>query len=209
MSEAHLLPTAALAALEAALNRYLALDPESLERLRPLAGRVVAVEVVGAGVTLHLLPVVDGIRLYGAFDGEAEATLRGTPVALLRLGRGAAPEAAGVTMAGDTALAEAVRRTLVEAEIDWEGHLARLTGEGVAHRVGDFAREMQAWREKVATNIRRDIAAHFQEERRDLPTRPEVDAFYSEVERLRADTERLEARWERLVAGRGPGATSA
>ena len=46
------IPDAALAGLETALNRYIALDPEGAARLTPLHGRLIAIELAGFGTRL-------------------------------------------------------------------------------------------------------------------------------------------------------------
>jgi ubiquinone biosynthesis protein UbiJ len=46
------------------------------------------------------------------------------------------------------------------------------------------------------------MGEYLTEESRDLPARPEVDAWLEEVDRLREDVDRFEARLARLEPGR-------
>lgn len=204
MSEVWLLPTAVLAALEAALNRALALDPETAGRLAELEGRVIAIELRGLEQTLYLLPTVDGVRLFGHYEAEPDTTLSGTPFALARVGMG--PAGAGlfsgeVTLRGDTELGQRVKAILGGMEIDWEEHLARYSGDIVAHQVGNLFRGLRDWGRQARTDLGRDLADYLQEERHWLPARSEVEAFGREVETVRDDVERLEARLRRLEQG--------
>jgi ubiquinone biosynthesis protein UbiJ len=77
--------TLGYASLEAALNSYLALDPEARAQLAQLHGRVIALELVGPGIRLYLLPAPDGIKLLERFEGEPDCLLSGTPLALARM----------------------------------------------------------------------------------------------------------------------------
>ena len=80
-----LLPQAGLAVLEKAINTALAMDPETLARLGKLEGRVVAVDLQGPGVTLFLLPGVEGFRLMGHYEGDPDTTLsaNGLPLSVV------------------------------------------------------------------------------------------------------------------------------
>lgn len=204
MSEVWLLPTAVLAALETACNRALALDPESAARLAGLEGRVVAIDLQGLEQTLYLLPVADGVRLFGEYEGEPDTVLSGTPFALARMGAG--PTGTGlfsgeVTVRGDTELGQQVRAILAGLEIDWEEHLSRYTGDIVAHQVGNLLRGLRDWGRQARADLERDAVDYVQEERRLLPSRAEADAFAEAVTTARDDVERLEARIKRLERG--------
>ncbi|HKJ76293.1 MAG TPA: SCP2 sterol-binding domain-containing protein [Gammaproteobacteria bacterium] len=204
MSEVWLLPTAVLAALETALNRALALDPETAERLAGLEGRVIAIELRGLEQTLYLLPLADGVRLFGEYEGEPDTVLSGTPFALARMGAG--PTGTGlfsgeVTLRGDTELGQRVKAILGGLAIDWEEHLSRYTGDILAHQAGNLFRGLRDWGRQARADLERDAVDYVQEERRLLPTRAEVDAFAEDVATARDDVERLEARIKHLERG--------
>ncbi len=201
MSAVTLLPQTALAVLESAINAALALDPETRARLGALEGKVIAVELQGPDITLFLLPGADGFRLMGHFEGVPDTRLCGTPLALLRLGSGKPGEgmfSGAVKIEGDVELGQRVQRILGGLDIDWEEHLSRLTGDVVAHQLGNMVRGLLRWGEQAATNLERDLADYVQEERRDLPPRWEVDEFLAGVDQLRSAVDRLEARLRRL-----------
>jgi ubiquinone biosynthesis protein UbiJ len=54
------------------------------------------------------------------------------------------------------------------------------------------------WGRDTAAALQTDLAEFWQEETRELPSRPEVDAFGRDVDRLRADCDGLEARVREL-----------
>lgn len=200
------IPTLVTVAIEAAINQVLALDPDTLERLRALNGKVIAIELQGLDVTLYLIPTDAGLSVFGHFEGEPDTTLRGTPVGMLRMGlaenAGDSFFAGDVEISGDVELGTQFRDILDDLDIDWEEHLSHITGDVVAHKVGNLLRDAVDWGRKTLDTLGRDGAEYLQEESRDLPTRGEMEAFLAAVDTLRSDVDRLEARIKRLEARR-------
>ena len=82
------LPASAISGLEAAVNRYLRLDPETGPRLAALSGRIIEMALDGLDLSLFILPDVGGIRISDRIEGEPDTVLRGTPLGMMRLGLG-------------------------------------------------------------------------------------------------------------------------
>lgn len=196
-----------LAALEAAINAALRLDPETFQRLRGFGGRVVALEFRGTPLNLYLLPGADGVQLLSAFEAEPDATLSGSPLALLRFGAGGGGLFGGeVTIRGDVELGRRFKALLEGLQIDWEEHLSHLVGDVAAHQLGNLARGVAGWGRAGLDALARDAGEYLQEERRWLPHPRPVRGWMAEVDRLRGDLDRLEARVERLRHRLAPGA---
>ena len=200
------IPVIVTAAIEAAINQVLALDADTLERLRALNGKVIAIELQGFDVTLYLIPTDAGLSVFGHFEGEPDTTLRGTPVGMLRMGlaenAGDSFFAGDVEISGDVELGIQFREILDDLDIDWEEQLSHITGDVVAHKVGNLVRDAFDWGRKTLDTLGRDGAEYLQEESRDLPTRCEMEEFLGQVDSLRSDVDRLEARIKRLEARR-------
>jgi len=197
-----MLGVAAMAGLEQALNAALALDPKTLERLARLQGRVIAIELSGTGIRLLLAPEQSGLRLMSHYDGTVDTTLRGAPFALLRMGTGRTGEGmfkGGVEIDGDVELGQQIQRVFEKLDIDWEEHLSRLTGDIVAHQVGNAVRGLFAWGERSAEHLGQDTADYLQEETDILPVPWEVEGFIEAIDALRSDVDRMEARVKRLA----------
>lgn len=196
------LPTLVCASLEAAVNRVLRLDPDTLARLTALSGKVIAVELRGLNTALYLVPEKSGLNVFSRFDGEPDTALRGTPLALARMGlekhAGDSLFAGDVEIIGDTELGQEFREILDGLDIDWEEQLSLVTGDAVAHQIGNAVRSASAWGKKTLETLSRDAAEYLQEESRDLPNRGEVESFLTDVDELRSDVDRLEARIKRL-----------
>jgi ubiquinone biosynthesis protein UbiJ len=191
--------------LEAVLNRNVAASRRAQSLARQLDGRVMSLTVDGTPIAIHFRAEGGRLAVRSRHDGTADASLSGTPIALLAL---AGPKAegalrtGGVRIEGDAEVAEKFRDLLAEAQPDFEEELARVIGDVGARRIANVARDLFDWGRKAAGSFAGSVVEYLQEEGRDVPTRVEVDEFLEGVDRLRDDTERLEARLGRLEAGR-------
>jgi len=194
----------ALAALEQVINRLIGLDPFTAKQLARFHGRVIAIEVIGLGITLYFVPGHDGnLQILGSIEDEPDCKLSGTPLDLMRSSdsqQGAAQLFAGrVTISGDTELAHRFGEALAGLDIDWEEQLARLVGDIPAHEIGHRVRKGARWARQSSHLLSQDLAEYLTEEARLLPTRYEVEEFLHGVDQLRDDAERLSARVQRLT----------
>ncbi|MDX1653869.1 MAG: SCP2 sterol-binding domain-containing protein [Candidatus Competibacteraceae bacterium] len=189
--------TLSAATLETALNRILALDPESQARLARLDGKVIALDIQGLNLSLFLLPGPDGVLVQSDYGGQIHVTLRGTPLGLARLSREgrAGP---GTQLVGDTQVGREFNDLITGLDIDWEEQLSRLVGDATAHQTGRLLRGLTAWGRSSLTTLSHNLGEYLTREARDLPPRRALEGFLDEVDRLRDDVERLEVRIERL-----------
>ena len=196
------LPTAVTAAIEVAVNQVLQLDEDTVARLAGLQGKVIAIEFSGLDVALYLVPESEKISVYGRFEGDADTVLRGTPVALMRMGlvkhAGDVLFSGDVKISGDVELGQEFSEILDGLDIDWEEHLSHITGDMVAHKVGNFVRDIFAWGQQTTDTLGQDVAEYLQEESEALPNRDEVENFISQVDVMRTVVDRMEARVQRL-----------
>lgn len=187
--------------LESTLNRGLSDSRKAQALCRQLDGRVMSLTVQGTPLAFFLKAEGGRIALAPRHDGAADASLSGTPIALLAL---AGPKAegalrgGGVRIEGDAEVAQKFRELLAQAQPDFEEELARVVGDVAARRVANVARGFLDWGRKASDSLATNVVEYLQEEGRDLPTRVEVEEFLSDVDRLRDDTGRLEARLARL-----------
>jgi ubiquinone biosynthesis protein UbiJ len=187
------------------LNRNVADSRRAQALLRQLAGRVMSLTVAGTPLALFFRADRGRPTISSRHDGTADASLSGTPLALLALagpkGEGAL-RGGGVRIEGDAEVAQRFRDLLTEAQPDFEEELARNIGDVAARRVANAARDLFGWGRKAADSFTGSVVEYLQEEGRDLPTRVEVDEFLEGVDRLRDDAERFEARLARAEASR-------
>jgi len=203
------LPPAALSGLEFTLNQYLRLDPDTLDRLAPLTGKVIAIEITGFDAVLHLLPGSGGIQVRGDFPEAPDTILRGSALGLFRLGIAADGSDAlfqhDVEISGDVGLGQEFKAILQGIDIDWEEELSHLVGDVAAHQAGNLARGVGAWGRQSLRTLELDIGEYLHEEARLLPQRDEIETFAAEVDGLRSDVDRAEQRVQRLQRKAGEG----
>lgn len=194
--------------LEAAFNRYLGMDPAAGARLASLDGRVIALELRGLDLKLVFRVQGQGIAFIEAPDQIPDTVLRGTPIGIARLGIGRG-NATGtlfsgdVEISGDVETGQAFKAVLDAIDIDWEEQLARLTGDVLAHQLGNAARHTGRWLDHARLTLEQDLSEYLQEELRVVPTRIEIENLIEDIGRLGMDADRLEARLRRLLAARG------
>jgi len=202
VSEEQSIPTPLLLALEQTVNHLIALDPEGAQRLQSLQGRVICIELKGFGTRIYIIPAAKNLRIFGAYDTEPDCIIRGSAVALARMGLANHKEdslfSGQVQVDGDTGLSQEFGDFIAGLDIDWEEQLSRLTGDPIAHQVGSSVRNAGRWGHRSFDILAEDLKDYLQEEGRVLPTRYELNAFLNDVDTLRDDTERLTARIKRL-----------
>lgn len=190
------------AALETALNRYLALDSQVGKLLHPLAGKVIAITVLPFGETLYLCPSRDNIQVLDAYPNPPDAHLAGTPWALGLMGISNQPMQAlfsgSVRIDGNIHVGQRFQDLFKRLDIDLEPKLARYTGEHFANGLFGLIRSGQDWGRQSFETFEQNLSEFLQEETRELPSAPELAIFFRQVDTLRTDYDRLQSRIERL-----------
>jgi ubiquinone biosynthesis accessory factor UbiJ len=186
-----------LTPLEALLNRNIAASAAARSLCKRLDAKVLAVHVEGLPLSIYFRSQGTSMTLDTQHEGEANATLTGTPLSFLRL-VGPSPEAAfrggTVQIQGDAEVAQTFSELLKQARPDVEEELSRVIGDVAAHQVGNVARSALSFARRASDTLRQNVAEYLQEESRDLPSRTEADEFIAGVDKLRDDAERCEAR---------------
>jgi ubiquinone biosynthesis protein UbiJ len=187
--------------LESILNRNIADSRKAQAVCRQLDGRVMSLTVQGTPLAFYFKSDSGRVTLATRHEGPADASLSGTPIALLALAGPRAEGAlrgGGVRIEGDAEIAQKFRDLLAQAQPDFEEELARVIGDVAARQVANVARGFLGWGRKASDSFATSVVEYLQEEGRDLPTRIEVEEFLAGVDRLRDDVERLEAHLARL-----------
>lgn len=186
------------ASIESALNQYLSLDPLALSRFSSLEGKIIAIEIKGLNKALCLFPSTDGFMVLTDFDGEADATISGTPIALVKMGLAKDPKdvlfSGEIVITGDTAVASKFNHLLSQLDIDWEEMLAQNIGDIAAHKLGSLFHNANQWFSRSSNSIILDSGEYIQEEVHLSPSNAELRKFVNKVDGLREATDRLAAK---------------
>lgn len=193
-------------ALESALNRALALDPDTRARIGALDGRAVTLDFAGdsgrPAPALRLLVDGERLRVGPAFEGDSALRVAATPASLVAMalarGRDGALAPGRVQIAGDAELARRLEQIASRFEPDFDEAFARAFGDIAGPPIARALRGAFAWSRDAAGAFARDTAEFLTEEGRDLVARAELDGFLDDVDGLRERGDRLAARVERL-----------
>jgi ubiquinone biosynthesis protein UbiJ len=198
-------------ALEAALERALALDPETRAGLAALDGRSLELALEAPPVALRL--TVDGGRLQvGPVDAgnEADLGVRATLSALLAqlppLRRNDAPPVGRMRISGDADLARRLQRLAERFDPDWQQPFVAVLGEVLGVQVANAVAAGLRHARDAGRDLADTAAEYLTEESHDVVPRAELDAFHDAVDTLRDDAARLAARVARLRTAAAAGA---
>lgn len=188
-------------ALELALNRLVALDPDTGAALAKLEGRRIGLALEAPPVALELA-VVQGRLTVGPPQDEPDlgvrATISGVLSQLPFLRPPGAPPVGKVRINGDAELARQLQRLAERFDPDWDKPFADLLGPVFGPQAARVLREALRTGAGVARGLSRDAVDYLVEERRDIVGKAELEAFHDDVDALRDRVERLAARLARL-----------
>jgi len=189
--------------IEAAINRYLALDPEMLDKLAQFNGKVIKLEITGINKVLYMLPNDRGIQVLIEYEGPVDTVLRGTPVSLFKMGL--VSNAANlllkgeIEITGDTRLGHQFKNVFSQMDIDWSEPLAKLLGDSLAYQTQQTGTKFAIWVKESVKSVSTSLSEYLQEESRDVVTGTELNIFNETVDQLRNDVDRLQAKVNAIV----------
>ncbi len=183
------------------MNRTLRLDPDGMQRLGELQGKVILLELAEAATPLRLyvIPAEDGVRLRRDHERLPDVTISGTATVFLNQFFRGPTISDALTIRGDVDLGQRFQRLLSQLDPDWEEGLARVVGDIPAHQLARLARGVFHWAREAVRTFALDGAEYLKEEAFVLAKRERVEEFLRDVDRLRADADRLEKRLARLT----------
>ena len=189
--------------LQQLLNNLLRQDPETLNELPALAGKVIQVELLNtAQPAINLLIEERGIRIETEYVGDADVLIRATPLNLLAYlrasGEGRPAVAGNLEIRGDLGLAQDFQRLMRGFEIDPEEQAARLLGDTLARKAANAAHISAGFLRQLKNKIELDLSEYALYETELLPERDEIEHFNQAVDTLRDDVERLKQRVYKL-----------
>lgn len=201
-------------ALEAALNRALALDEDTRASLAKLDGRSVALHLASPPLALQLRVEGERLRVGPADAAEApdlavRSTLAGVLSqlpGLLGAARGSStPPAGRLRIEGDAELAQQLQRLAKRFDPDWQRPFATVFGDVLGVQVANAVAGALKHARVAGRDLAETTAEYVVEESRDVVGRDELNAFHDDVDVLRDDVERIAARIGRLQAHAGAG----
>lgn len=193
-----------LAAMETALNQLFAMDPETFKRLERFKGRIIAFHITDMEQTLYFFPDQQGLQIISHYEGDADTVISGSMMAFARMAmadektKTSAVFKGDISIAGDIALGQHFQSLFKQLDIDWEEHVSHITGDVIAHSLGNVARGFFGWGKEAFNSLTMDVSEYVQYETRDVASGPEINHFNAQIDQIRSDVDRAEARINRL-----------
>lgn len=186
-----------------ALNSYVALDPESKERLQRLQNKVITIELLPLHLSLQCIFLDNRIQVNGNETLVSDATIRGTPLQML--GVMITKEnrhkffAEDIVIEGNAEVAQQVIHLFDQLDIDWEEQLSQIIGDSGAHHLGNFLRDVKSFIKKTDASVTNNINEYLHEELQWLPSREALQDLFKDIDDVRMATDRLEAKITQLT----------
>lgn len=189
--------------LEAALNRALALDPDTRDGLRALDGRSVALHVAAPRIALQITVAGDRLQVGPVSDGnDADLSVRSTLGGLISqlpfFRNDNAPPVGKLRIEGDADLARRLQRLAERFDPDWQQPFAAVFGDVVGVQIANAVRSALSHARDAGGALAANAAEYVTEESRDVVARDELNAFFDDVDTVRDGVERIAARVARL-----------
>ena len=194
--------TLVLSGLEAAINRALTLDPSIRDALTPLHNKHIKIEFTDLHAAFFLSFQENHIAVLEDLHQPANTIISGTLRSFLIVAMNKGSQSAvfqnNMTVSGDIAIAEKLSSLFKHIQIDWEAHLAQLTGDTLAHQIAYHTKQLKNVTHRIVGQLKNTVKDYVFHEARYLPTTEDIEQLYLDIAVLKQDTERLEARIKRL-----------
>ena len=190
--------------MEIAMNKILSLDPGYQDKLKTISGSVIAISFTDWEMHLFLLPDDHQFTVLSTYEGEVDVKLCGKSWDFFHMGINQSSSPAtpvvnsNIRFEGDVATGQKFAQLFSELNIDWEESLADVTGDIIAHRTANIARQAGSWLKEIFNTSQENVTEYLQEELRVTPTKIEIENFYDDLADLRADAERILAKFQLL-----------
>jgi ubiquinone biosynthesis protein UbiJ len=191
-----------LPGLEALLNRYLRLDPDTIKRIAKLQGKTIEINISDWNITFFIAPTQDGLQLNTQTPQTPDCIIHGKLFDLIQSVQSNQKKARlsqrKIFIRGDIHIAEALQEILKRMDIDWEEHFSHYLGDSLAHKSVSLLKQAQNLVSRSLNLFKENFRDFIHEEAELSPTPEIVEDMYQKISTLRDDTERLEARVQRL-----------
>ncbi len=196
------LVTVFTATLESLCNQALTCDPGSQQTLRKLSGKVISIEASAPALAFFIVANTDGtLSLMSHHEGPVTTRIRGQLTNLLNMAFN--PDSSSLSqhnieVIGSTGLLIDLQAVLQNLDIDWEDALNQKIGDALGHPIASGLRQVGQFFNERSQTIKRLSAEYIEQELRLVPSKPELQDFYRQVDELRLASDRAEARLQQL-----------
>ena len=203
MTNASLTKNLLLASIEEGIQKTLAMDSSTRQKLALMQDFTLQVTIKGFDVSFYVILSQGQISLAGYSESYIDCSLSGYPTQLLNLFKrsetGQPDLDPGVRVEGNRDILLELYEIFSKAEPDYEAELARWLGPVAAHQVGRTLRSGARWLRSSTESLTANLKLYIQEESQLFPHPLEVEEFYEEITRLESRVADLAVDVERLT----------
>lgn len=195
----------ALTGITRLINGLLELDPKTPARMRPLLGKTLQLEILNTPILLlfYFQFHATGLSISQNHDGEIQASIKGTPEALLNsllsLKEKKLQFPNDILIEGEIEVIQGFSQLAQELDIDWEEQLSYFCGDIIAHWIGVQIRNVCNFADYAYITATKNLTEYLQEELYLMPGKEEMEDFFEDIAILRNDAERSQAKIQRLL----------
>jgi len=197
-------------ALEQALNRVLALDPDTQAAISKLDQRRIQLALEAPAIALEISVDGNQLRVGPVQEEEADLGIRSTISGALSqlpfFRSGNAAPVGKVRINGDAELARQLQSLAKNFDPDWDKPFVEVFGVVIGTQIAKVLREAFKQGAGIAKKFGKDGVDYLTEESRDVVGSAEQAAFNEDVDDLRDRAERVLARFEKLKQTQEPNA---
>lgn len=188
--------------LQSVINQYLALDPETTNRINDINHKIVTIELLGIPLVFQVIFKNSMIEIQKASE-KPDTIIKGTPLSLLRMSIDKENRkrffSDDVVIEGDLELGQKVIDLFDSLDIDYEEYLAYWIGDLPSYHMGQLSKKIRAFKNNFTSTIKDNVNEYLHEESEFFPAKEEILDFFNDVDQLRLDVDRMDAKIQKLL----------
>lgn len=193
-----MIKTLLLSSFEKAVNYYLKLDPDSVQRLASLEGKTATIEWLPFHLVFQCHFTQQQVKIYADALLMSDVTISGTPWQMLNMMNYPKERQyffnEKINITGNAELGQQIVALFDKMQWDGEEYLAKLIGDVPAYHINRITNCFQQWMHQTKESLIDNVNEYIHEEKEYLPCQEAVNDFFADIDTLRMDVDRLEAR---------------
>ena len=197
--------SAALVGAERALNKTIALTPNSHQELEALSDTLLGIDITSLDLTLFI-DIISGteIALLAHCERRPDAFVRGTVEDFAALVMSDDPAAtlinSSIELEGSSNKLIALQQIVSKMDVDWEAPMVDALGDVMGHQLAQALRAIFRWSKSARASLKRQLSEYMLEEGQLTPPEAELEHFYDSVQSLSMRVERAQSQLAKLMA---------
>lgn len=194
--------------LEIALSKVVRMDPDWSEKVTPVEGKIIALELSDFNIRIYFYPTQQGIFIRPhlkedeRIENEMDVLISGSLSSFLQLmdarRQGKQMVGSGVQFSGDIGVGQHFESILSSLSPEWEQAFTRFLGDELAMQMIQTGENVKQKLIQQTANFQNNSRDYLKEELGVTPANIEMENFKADVSLARSHLARLEARFRKL-----------